>query len=223
MPYKRKYAPRRRFRRKKPTGFATRPRWMPKTLARKRFNQVATKVFWFKDNGDIKNNAGGFYQTNWTTQQIVANPPTGFTDLVKLYDEFKVIGMYVKLFPANVGIEPDTALFSNNGTLRGDVIVWSDQKADVTPSTIASVSDKINQASCRMINPRRPYSRKIFRPTGNPNWGGTSSISQQPDQWIGQISVFGQNTTTVTPPALAVTLWYWTRAYKVIVRGRINE
>lgn len=225
MPYKRsRYVPRRRFnfRRRRPAGFGTVPRMMPRSLARKRFNQVSTKVFYFKDNGTINNTIGGTYQGFWSPQQLVTSSPEGFDAACGLYDEFKCLAMYVKIFPANVGIESDTALFANQGFLRGDAIVWSDQKADPTAQTISNISQRINQASCRMINPRRPYSRRIFRATGNPLWGGTAVPSTSPDQWIGTINMFGQNTTSVNPPGAARPLWYWTRQYKVIFRGRIN-
>lgn len=212
----------RNTRRRPPAGLATRPRMMPRALARKRFNQVSTKTFWFKDNGTISNTVTGTYYTPFLTQNLVTSTPPGFDDLCKLYDEFKVLGMYIKFFPANVGIEADSALFVSNGLLRGDAIVYSDQRGDVVPSAPQSISDKINQASCRMINPRRPYSRAIFRSTGNPDWGGCESITQQPDQWVGGIYIFGQNTSILTLPALPLTLWYWTRTYKVIVRGRIQ-
>lgn len=229
MPYNRTY--RRRFRyarryRKRtthPSGFATRPRMMPKSLARKRFNQVSTKVFWFKDNGQIQNNIGGFYQRNFVTQDIISPIPQGFASVTNLYDEYKVLAMKIKFFPANVGIEPDSSLFASAGLLRGDAIVWSDQRPDNNPpATISSISDKINQASCRMLNPRRPYTRTIYRSTGNPDWAGTAVLSNTPDSWNGVISIFGQNTTPVNPPAAPITLWYWTRQYKVLCRGRIN-
>lgn len=229
MPYHRSRSrhPRRRFvrntrYRSRVPGLATRPRVMPRSLARKRWYQVATKTFWFKDNGTIQNSTTGAYYRAFLTQNLVTDTPPGFEDLCKLYDEFKVIGMFVKLFPANVGIESDTAIFANTGLQRGDAIVYSDQRADVVPLQPNSIADKINQASARMINPRRPYSRKIFRSTGNPDWGGCESITQQPDQWVGGIYIFGQNTTTFTPPQASRTLWYWTRTYKIVVRGRIQ-
>lgn len=225
MPYKKRYAPRRRrfaFRRRKPTGFATVPRMMLRSLARKRFNQVSTKVFYFKDNGQIENNSQGTYQKAWSPQNLVTASPEGWDAACGLYDEFKCLAMTVKLFPANVGIESDTAVFVSQGLLRGDCIVWSDQKADATPGTISSISQKINQASCRMINPRRPYTRRIFRSTGNPEWGGTAVPATAPDRWIGTINIFGQNTTEVVVPNPPIPLWYWTRQYKVIFRGRIN-
>lgn len=217
------YAPRYRKRNNyRKAGFATRPRMMPRTLAVKRFNQVSTKVFWFKDNNVLNTGIGGIGRGVWNTQDIVTNSPQQFLDLCKIYDEYKVLAIYVKLFPANVGTESDTALFGTNGLIRGDHIVWSDNKADVIPTTISSISEKINTASCRMINPRRPYSRKLFRPTGNPDWGGTSSITQTPDQWVGTINWFSQNTTDATPPLNPIPLYYWTRMYKVVFRGRIQ-
>ena len=217
--YARRYKKRNNYRR---AGFATRPRMMPRSLAIKRFNQVSTKVFWFKDNNVLQTGVGGISRGVWSTQDIVTNPPDQFLDLCKIYDEFKVLAIYVKLFPANVGTESDTLLFGNNSLLRGDHIVWSDNKADVIPSPINAISDKINTASCRMINPRRPYSRRLFRPTGNPDWGGTSSITQTPDQWVGTINWFCQNTTDAVAPAAPLPLYYWTRMFKVVFRGRIQ-
>lgn len=213
---------RRRHKRKtkKPAGLATVPRFMGKTLARNRYNQVSSRVFYFKTNGTISNTTTGIYQATFRVQDLVTNTPAGFLDTCRLYDEFKVLAMAVRWFPANVGIESDNILFGNLGLLRGDAIIWLDQRSPAIPPPIASISDKINFASCRMINPRRPQKRTIYRATGHPRWGGASNPGQLPDTWNGTVNLFGQNTTLLVPPATAVPLWYYTISYKVIFRGR---
>jgi len=217
MPYKRAYrrrAPARRPRRN--NQLATRPKFIPRGLAYKRYNNLSTKVFYFKESGEITTGTTGTFFVNWNVQNIVTAAPAQVADVFKLYDEFKVLAMSVKLFPANVGIESDTAILGSNGLLRGDQIVWSDQKGNVTVTAPANIQAIINQGSARLINPRNPYARTLYRAKGNTEWGKCENPAVVPDSWDGSVSIYGQETTNV---ALR-KLWYWSRTYKIIVRGR---
>lgn len=217
MPFRRSYA-RRRYpphhrRRRRIPNIATRPRFMPSRLKSQRFNQVSSKIFYVKSNGQIQANAVGNYKTDFNTRDIVAAPPAGVSEIANLYDEYKVLAIYLKLFPANVGAEP----FNLN---RGDVVVWSDQRQPFqSPTSVAGI---INFGSARLINPRNPYHRRLFRAKGNPDWGNTSLGSPQfvPDQWDAQISVAGFNGTPVPAGSPQPVCWYYTITYKLLVRGR---
>lgn len=204
---------------RKPAGIATRPRMMPRSLAVKRFNQVSTKVFWFKKNGLIQPDLAGKIYSFWTTHQFDASPPTGWAQLRQLYDQYKVLAIKVRWFPANVGIEPDSALFASNALLRGNTAVWSDQRYDPLAAAPTTISDIINNASTRIINSRLPYSRVLYRATGNPEWAQTQGPNTV-DSWNGSIEMLTTDATPAPAGGTAPTLWFYTVQYKIVVRGR---
>lgn len=220
MPFRRSYRARRppARRRRRPAGYATRPRMMPRSLAMKRMNQVSTRVFWFKQNGVISPNTTGTNYSFWTARGFNAASPTGWAALRTLYDQYKVLAIKVRFFPANVGIEPDSALFANNALLRGDTISWTDQRFDTTAVTPTAISDVINNASARIINSRRPFSRVIYRGTGYPEWAQTVGPTT-PESWNGAIEFLVNGATPASAASIPI-LWYYTVQYKVIVRGR---
>lgn len=221
MPYSRRpYRARRRapYRRRPNNGLATRPRMMPKGLAFKRMNQVSTKVFWFKYNGQIA--IPPIVETRFLpflTQDLV-DPAVNvqqFQSVFNLYDQYKVLGMKVNLFPSNVGTEPGSLITA--ATNRGDTIIWSDQRVDPTVPAPLFISEVIQNASARMIDSRRKYSRSLYRPKGKPSWGSTidyNSADPSPDLWNGSINVLINNASSNR------TLWYYTVTFKVVVRGR---
>jgi len=225
MPYRRNYRPRRRYRPRGARhryGLATVPRMMSRTLAQKRHYQVSTKTFWFKNNTEIAVGANGFKFTSFTTGLVNINPQFGLT--ANLFDQYKVLGLKIKLFPANVGIEPDAALFANNAFLRGNHIMWSDQRFDPGIQSPTQISDVINTASANMFNPRRPYSRAIYRPKGKVSWGSTRDISNNPDPWRAAIFHIAADTTPVpAPPATPPLLFFVTLQFKVVFRGRSQD
>lgn len=211
----------RRFKRRNKGTLATRPRMMGKGLKFKRFNQVSSRVFWFKTNGTIAADLGGNTIAEFTTRGLDSSPPTGWAALKTLYDQYKVLGMKLKLFPANVGVEPDASLFTAGGLIRGDTLVFSDQRYDATATPPTNIVQRINYASARMINTRRPYSRSIYRARGYPEWANIRNPGTL-DSWNGMVCVLGNNATAAVPPATGVLLWYYTLQYKVQVRGRVQ-
>ena len=222
MPYKfRRGRAKKMYRKKYPkiAGLATKPQLMSRTYAFKRKNQVSTKVFWFKINGQTDVDVAGNNLSIFRTRGFYQGPvlPQGQTAIFELYDQFKVLGMRVRWFPADVGIEPGQVI--NQAVLfRGDQIVWSDQREDPAQQVPQTISEVINNASARMINPRRPYTRVIYRPTGTTTWGSCVNPNAQPDSWSGAIYQLINN---ATPSATSGRpLWYYTLTWKVVVRGR---
>lgn len=221
MPYKSTYRPRmrRRYagRRRRPAGLATVPRMMPRSYAFKRYNQVATKVFWLKLNGtqqvDPQGSALAIFRTRGINQQPV---PAGKNEIFTLYDQYKILAMRVRWFPANVGTEPGVPPVSDP-LLRGDQVIWSDQRVDSTQQVPQFIGEVINNASARMINPRRPYTRVLYRPKGVPAWGSCIDFTTSPDSWNGAIYHIVNN---ATPSPTNRPLFYYTLTYKVLVRGR---
>lgn len=225
MPFKRAYRPRRRFRRRNRNPMATRTRMMSRSLAFKRHNQVSTKVFYFKQNGTIISDLAGNYYGNWRSRNLLTNPPFGILQLFDMYDQYKILAYTVRFFPANVGIESDSAIFAAAGLKRGNTIVWSDQRFDSNQATPSSISNVINNASSRIINSRRPYKRTIFRAKGNPNWGSCHDYTTDPDPWDSSIEILVNDATpsSLTPPLVSIQLYFYTVSWKVIVRGRRQE
>ena len=225
MPYRRRYRARRRPRRRN-NPLATVPRMMPKSYAFKRHNQVATKVFWLKLNGqiDVPTNPQGGGVSIFRTRGIVNGPviPSGRNAIFSLYDQFKVLAIRIRWFPANVGIEPGVTTAGvptlTSQTARGDQVIWSDQRIDPNQQVPTLISEVINNASARMINPRRSQTRVLYRPKGVPAWGSCIDPTTQPDQWNGGIYHIINNATPSSVTGRPV--WYYTLTYKLLVRGR---
>lgn len=210
---------RRRFgrRRRRNNGLATIPRMMPRALAYKRHNQVSTKTFWFKINGTQQVQASGNALGIFRTRGLTDGPaPQGKPELFTLYDQYKILAMRLRWFPANVGTEPGTNTIGPAVFLRGDQVVWSDQRIDSSIQIPIFIADVISNASARMINPRRPYTRVIYRPKGYPEWGSCVNDTTNPDPWNAAIY---QMINSATPIANR-PLWYYVLTYKVVFRGR---
>lgn len=220
MPIKIKRKTRYTYKRKA-AGLATVPRMYTKTLATKRKYQVSTDLKYFKVNGTLASNAQGQVQAYWRCRRLVVLPPPGFATNSLLYDQYKLLAIHIRLFPANVGIEPDPSAFpvGYNGLLRGNTVVWSDQREDALQFPSA-ITDIMSDGSARLINSRRPYSRCIYRPKGQPQWGSTQSPTTQPDPWSGAVYLLSTQVTPQVPPAAAPTLWFYSATYKVLFRGR---
>lgn len=207
---------RRRIKKRVP-GLATKARFMSKGLTQRRIQAVDTKVFYFKTNGVAETNTVGQYYKSFNSRELTQNPGTfpQFTTLKTVYDEFKVLAVKIRFFPAYVGIEPVGPI------LRGNTITWQDQRADNVLPPVGIV-DVINNASSRMVGSRRPFTRSIYRAKGNDAWG-TSQAPIYNDSWNGSINVFVQDATPTPVFTTAVKLWFWTQTFKVVFRGRRNE
>lgn len=226
MPTKRKFAKR--------TKRKARARFMPRGLAYKKRNAVDTKVFYFKINGKALSatTTGGYY-SSFKSQELYSDPNNHpqFSLFRQCYDEYKCLGMRLKMFPCAVGLEPRYTTTGVPSILnRGNLIVWNDQQYDNDVQVPTQISDVINDSSARMLNARRSFTRSIFRPRGFPGWGKNNSMPPNPptnpptfpeaDPWNGCINVLVEGSTPSVLGNPAVVLYYWTMTYKVIFRGR---
>lgn len=229
MPYRRTNRRRRAPRRRRNNGLATRPRMMSRSLAHKRMNQISTRTMWFKYNSTIDALESEF--TEWRSGGGQLLGISQFQTMCQLYDQYKVLGFTVRLFPANVGIESHDQFIGQDFTLlRGNHIVWTDQKRDATLADPTAINQIINTASARMINPRRPYRMSLWRPRGVPGWG--SCVGLPPpfppvptavlDPWDGSIAHFYQDATN-SQPGDPQPLYFYTIQYKVVFRGRRQD
>jgi len=199
------------------------PKMMSNRHRFKRMNQVSTKTFYFKLNGqassapNTNDNYFGFRTRGFIANDTVIPPIPSIIPqrdaIFSLYDEYKVLGISLRLFPSNVGTEPGQT-FEQGILNRGDQVIWSDQRfngAGQVPTDIAVV---LNHASARMLDPRRKYKRTLFRPKGYPDWGSCERPLEIPDRWDAAIQLLVNNVTPDRP------LWWYTLQYKVIFRGR---
>ena len=218
MPNKTKSRPRARRKRKAAPGIATRPKMMTNYTKRARWNNVSSKIFYLKDAGEISPDLAGVVERVWGVQEIYSIPQ--FATIGALYTQFKVLGMTVRLYPANVGIEPDPSALpvGANGLFRGNAGVWSDQRPGPTVQFPTSITGMINYGSAKLINPRRPYTRTMYRASGFPTWGGIAPTALN-DSWRGTINLL-QVDATASTIAQQPVLWYWSRTLKVVFRGR---
>lgn len=226
MPYRKKYTARRRYgHRRRNVGLATRPRMMGKTNALRRKHGVDTKTFWFKTNGVLRTTpSSGQYVPFRTWDITLAGGPQSFFVLANLYDQYKVLGMKVRFFPANIGIESDPIPSPANWPLkRGNVAVWLDQRYDPGAQLPTNISEVIGNNNCRMIQPNRKYALSIWRPRGKPTWGSTKNMNTAGDLWGGEISMLINDASATPPNGVPITMWYYTVQYKVIFRARVDD
>lgn len=219
--YRRKSRKSRRGRRKITAAV---PQMMSRYRAKKRFQQVDARPFWFKYNGEIL--AQGSLHHVFRADPILYNI-VSFQRLAKVYDEYQVQGFKLRLFPANVGTESHDPPGSDRAFFRGNHIIWSDQDQLAGPGpVITQIREVINIASAKMINPRRPYSRSVWRPYGHPEWASTedngSGIVIETDQWQSSINHFYQDASALTGPN-ELALFFITIQFKVLFRGRKQD
>ena len=223
-----------RARRKRPRR---KPKFMPGALASKKYNATDTKTFYFKINGKALSSQGtGGYFSAFKSQELYSNPTLHpqFSRFRACYDEYKCLGMRLRMFPCAVGLEPRYTTTGLPSTLnRGNLIVWNDQHFDRNTVVPTSIDEVINDSSARMLNARSSFTRTISRPAGVPGWGKNNTLPTPPvppatlptypsaDPWNGCINVLVVDSTpSPVTPNPAVKLYYWTLTYKVIFRGR---
>lgn len=193
---------------------------------RRRVQQNLTRdCRWFKEVRTIQSNDSGNFRELFAPTNI--DNCLDFPNWAKIWEEYKVLKVVVKMIPAAVGSESLQENFPQDNDVpgaratfkRGDCITWVDQGDLDEPTTFSRI---IIKPSARLIQPRRYHVRWIDRPKGNPNWGriDTTGIVTLPDEWGDtRIQLFG---TRFTPSnAAGNQIWYYvTVAYKVIFRGR---
>lgn len=225
MPTKKKPAKRRRHR--KPYG--TKARFVPKSLAIKRYNEVSTKTFYFKTNGTLVADGGGRINAAWLTQRRV-DPPTGapylappnvadFARISACYNEYKILAVRVRLYPANVGTESELPGISANPFNRGNAIMYTDQTIERGQQIPTEILTVMNYGSAKMFLPRHGHTRVMYRPKGYPQWGSVDNDTppnlRKVDPWSGGLFLLLQGATPNGPP-----IFFYQNTYKIIFRGR---
>ena len=210
-------------------GLATKPKLMPYQLKQKKRNQVDTKTFWFKNNDSVYLNDQPFQYFEIRTSYLYAANPNGWQECCNMFDQFKILGIEVSLYPASVGIEPlgettniATPLYLN----RGNHCVWTDQRFDGNVISPTSIQQIIGTGSARLINARRPYKISIWRPSGKYVWGSckdfAAPINPLPDPWTGTINHFIEG-GSIQPTGTEKIIYYRQVTIKVVFRGRQDD
>lgn len=221
--------------------YATKAKFIPKSLAQKRYGQVSTKTFYFKTAGTIDSNNAGVTSFTWDTQSppaatAPANSPNRMPAVsdaytfAECYNEYKVLAVKVKLFAANVGTETGTISQTNTtppiprqaGYNRGNSVMYLDQDVRPGENLPTDIVNVMTLGSAKMIPSRTAmYTKMLYRKKGVPEWGccdrNVDEIDRKPDPWFGRIILLGNNART---PTGVSPLWFYTVTYKIIFRGR---
>lgn len=221
----RKINRRNRRRNRRAPGLATVPRMMGRMTYLKRKAGVDTKVFWFKTNAVVRTTPSANQFLGLRTFDL--SGPTGpqsFSVLCNLYDQYKILGMKVKYFPANLGTEADPIAGQFQTPLkRGNVVCWIDQRYDPGTQTPSTISEVIGNNNTRMLQPNRRITCSIWRPIGKVVWGSTKDLQTAGDPWSGELALL-INDASITPPnGVPIVLYYYTVQYKVVFRGRVDD
>lgn len=225
MPTKRSYA--KKSKRRKNYARRTGPSLRANRWNRqKRVGQNLTRdLRYFKAVRTIVTNTNGNFRAIYSPPNIIEC--NDWLNWAKIWEEFKILSVSVKFFPASVGSEAlqeaNTGTQSYPGNVatfkRGNVVTWVDQGELDAPGAFGDI---IIKPSAKLINPRRAHKRWINRPMGNPNWGqldpdGAISL---PDEWNdSRIQIFGENFTPIQA-AGNQSYYYVMITYKVLFRGR---
>ena len=201
-------------------GYA--PRWHRK----QRVNQGLTRnVFWFKTTGGIVSAPGGLIFQRFAPNQVTLN--NQFTRYAYLYEQFKVIKMIVKFFPANVGAEQlSLAPAVLPPFQRGNICTYVDQPP-IAVAPPANINDVLSLPSCRLAQPRRFIKRWINRPRGGRflDWtlidhvtpGGAPAFN--PESWTSEVRLYGDN---FTPSSSPHDFFFYEQLFKVVFRSRYH-
>lgn len=218
MPFARKRWTRKpKTRRRKYGAPLTTTRW-PRG---KRIAQNLTRdVKWFKESQPILSDPQG--EIRFALQTTTPQNAGDFNNYGIFYEEYKILSVMVKFYPAKVGSESVQNQAGGVGQplyLRGDTCSWIDQRDDdAAPSTIFDI---INKSSARIFQPRRFHKRWMNRPKGYPKWGTLAVDGQiaQVDPWVASIRMFGVGFTPSTAPG-SQQFFYCQCYYKVLYRNR---
>jgi len=209
--------------------------FMTKTLATKRYNQVSTKLYYFKGNGVIAADNAGNGVAGWTTRTRIVPPPPAtpyfmpgipadFYRVSRGFAQYKVLAIKLVLHPANVGTESDMPGINTSPWQRGNCITWIEQQLYTGQQIASNISDVMNLGSAKMFIPRQKHSRTVYRPKGLPAWG-TCDADVPDNQWVldpwwGGIFWMINRSTPNTLGQNALPLFYYQTTLKVVFRGR---
>lgn len=198
----------------------TRPLW---TRTNRVAQNLTRNVRWFKNVQSIQSDDVG--EIRYGLQTTRPQDAGDFTNFGIFYEEYKILEIILKLYPAKVGSEsaqrlgPVPGLQGQPLFLRGDMVSWCDQRDD-DPAPV-TIFDVINKSSARLFQPRHYHKRWMNRPRDYPRWGtlNPDGTIAAVDPWVAAIRLFGVGFSPATLPG-DQTFFYAQTFYKVLFRNR---
>ena len=190
----------------------------------KRIGQnLGKNVFWFKKCGDIK--ASGSDEIFMRITPNDTFPIPKFINTCRSFEQYKVLKVIVKFYPAYVGSESTTQTPTNNGFRRGNVITWIDQPPLGLQPMSGQIANLMGFPSSRLHQTRATIKRWMNRPSGgrtadwayitHPTALGVPTV--QPDPWNSEIRIFGDNFSTT--PQNNKAYFFVEYLFKVVFRS----
>lgn len=221
MVYKRKTWTRRRPARR---PIYRRPYRRTRTLAAKRGQNLSTSVQWFKKCGDIKAaSPGGIIFDRITPNDVF--PVPAFINVCRNWEQYKVLKVVAKYYPAYVGSESSTSAVA--GYRRGNTVTYIDQPPlNVGTPNPGAITVIMGFPSAKLHQSRATVKRWMTRPRGavtnewslisHPTALGPPTID--PDSWISEIRMFGDNYST--NPTTQKAYWFTEMWFRVVFRSK---
>ena len=227
MPFRRRvgYRPRRRVARRY-------HRRVGATLNRMNWNRGARvgqnltrNVFWFKATGAVEVEPNGDIYTRVSPNNVTLI--SAFNNFARSYEQYKVLKVVAKFFPASVGSEGvNPALFH-----RGNICSYIDQPpVEIVPPN--GLNDVMSLPSAKLFQPRRFHKRYINRPKGGRTnvWpliehDAAGNPAVQSETWETQIKLFGDNFAPGPLPGnVPMPPYFFFEVYfKVVFRSRYTQ
>lgn len=188
------------------------------------FNQnLSSMSMWFKTAGDITANpSNNTIYSNTNANNVF--PVPSFVNVCRNWEQYKVVKVIVKYYPAYVGSETSTAV--DNGYRRGNVITFIDQPPLAQQPQAGSIANLMGFPSAKLHQTRSTIKRWMNRPSGGrtADWSYISHPTAlgvpnvQPDFWESEIICFGDNFSTSATSNKAY--FFVERLFKVVFRSR---
>ena len=199
-----------------------RTRW---TRNRRVAQGLTRNVFWFKRTGPVEVLPNGTIAQRFSANQ--ATLTNGFQNFARSYEQYKVLKMVLKLFPASVGSEGvNPALFH-----RGNSVTYVDQPP-IAAAPPGSINEVMSLPSARLFQPRSFHKRFINRPRGGltNRWplidhDAAGNPVTQSESWESEIRVYGDNFAPgPLPGGVQMPPYFFTEQYfKVVFRSRYTQ
>lgn len=203
-----------------------RTRW---TRGKRVAQNLTREVRWFKTVNTISTTtSNGWLKFNVQADSADCSlqETLQFTKYGTIWDEYKILKVVAKFYPAHVGSESVVSEAASQTLaprfFRGNVVTWIDPQGD--SQLVTNIISVMGKPSAKLSNPRRFLKRWMDRPrSGYPTWGhlDPQGIIQTKDPWNGQIRLFGEG---FTPQPLAepnLQVYYFAEVlYKILFRSR---
>lgn len=165
----------------------------------RRSQGLSRNVFWFKHTGSIQANTGDAGRAFYAFGANDATIFNGFRNFARCFEQYKVLKVSIKFFPANIGSEDAPPLIPPQTFHRGNVCTWIDQPP-LTNAQPAGINTVLSMPSAKLHPCRSVFKRWMKRPSGARtntwtmiNHDAQGSPIPQIDAWLSQIRFLGDN------------------------------